>query len=203
MTGLDPIPHRGWGGDCDVARAGDWIVRAPRSPAAAHNLAGEAALLARLAGAPVAVPEPVLAAPDGDGGVALQVYRVLPGEPGGPPASGEGERLGRFLALLTPDQLLLDSAGRLTGVIDFTGAGPDDPAIDFTWWEAWGRTALDEALRAYPRDDPGLAERARTAADLAPLEQVAFGLAESSAVDVEDGRANLRARMHAPEYPDC
>lgn len=226
-------------------------------------MAAETAILERLAGGPLPVPEPVLAAPDHDGGVALQVYRALPGRPGGAPAVGEGGRLGRFLALLhqpvpgltvgavwaqrrqrmlesgvrdaldaterrwvderlervlaapgldrpaavchrdlSTDHLLLDSDGRLTGVIDFTDAGPDDPARDFVWWEEWGRTALDEALAAYGDPAPGLVERARIAADLAPLERMAHGLLEGGPADVEGGRAMVRSRMQLRDYPD-
>ena len=50
----------------------------------------------------------------------------------------------------TEDHILIDpETGRLTGIIDFTDAGPDDPAFDFTFLRAYGDWTVDAALEAY------------------------------------------------------
>lgn len=64
----------------------------------------------------------------------------------------------------TEDHILLAPTGdRLAGVIDFTDAGPDDPAFDFTFLWAYGDWAPARALAAYgaAAEHVGLLERSR------------------------------------------
>jgi aminoglycoside 2''-phosphotransferase len=64
----------------------------------------------------------------------------------------------------TLDHILLAPGGdRLAGIIDFTDAGPDDPAYDFTFFWAYADWAPDRALAAYSAgaEHADLRERSR------------------------------------------
>ena len=84
-------------------------------------------------------------------------YAVLAAQPGPP-----GLRM--VHNDFTEDHILLAPSGdRLAGIIDFTDAGPDDPAFDFTFFWAYADWASDRALAAYGAgpDHAAMRERSR------------------------------------------
>jgi aminoglycoside phosphotransferase (APT) family kinase protein len=107
------------------------------------------------------------------------------------------ERIEEFLAAEAPgpatrralchhdlgsEHVLVDTAGAVTGVVDWSDAALADPARDLGLvWRDLGRAGLRAALEAYgpaARDaDPGLAERIGFYARCAALEDLAYGLA--------------------------
>ncbi len=76
------------------------------------------------------------------------------------------------------EHVLVDPATRaVTGIIDWTDAAIGDPAYDLGLiLRDLGPAALDAALGALGRDDPGLRERAGFYARCALIEDLAFGL---------------------------
>ena len=71
---------------------------------------------------------------------------------------------------------ILESDGRLTGIIDWTDAAVTDAALDFArLYRDFGRAFLDEVLVAHGLDSPELRERITFFARCAALEDLAFG----------------------------
>ncbi len=165
IRGLEPVaaqPFPLHDRDLDAALVEDglarqWLVRAPRSPAAAARLEHESRLLTELTGwLPFAVPEVVGTARLPEGGDAL-IHRVLPGTPIVPselrPGPGLAAGLGRALAAIheLPERLV-EEAGlpvysaedhrrRRLAEIDRAAATGHVPAPLLQRWEH----ALEEA----------------------------------------------------------
>jgi aminoglycoside phosphotransferase (APT) family kinase protein len=78
------------------------------------------------------------------------------------------------------EHVLVDPATQaITGIIDWTDAAIGDPAYDLGLiLRDLGPAALDAALRALGRDDPGLRERADFYARCALVEDLAYGLTQ-------------------------
>ena len=99
----------------------------------------------------------------------------LPGRapgPAGPPVFSHMD--------LGIEHVLADPATQaVTGIIDWTDAAVGDPAYDLGLvLRDLGPAALDAALRALGRDDPGLRERADFYARCTLVEDLAYGLEE-------------------------
>lgn len=115
VSDLRPLPHHGWGGDCDVYLAdGRLIVSFPRSPEVAASLDVQTRLLPRIAErVPVAVPSFERVVRDPTTGLPLLVaYPRIPGAPLRGPAV-------RRLEATDPAAfggIALDLAGFLTGL---------------------------------------------------------------------------------------
>ncbi|MFW3168819.1 phosphotransferase [Geodermatophilus sp. CPCC 206100] len=71
---------------------------------------------------------------------------------------------------------ILEQGGVLTGVIDWADAAVTDPALDFARLHRdFGPAFLDDVLRAYGDDGPGLRERITFFARCAALEDLVYG----------------------------
>jgi aminoglycoside phosphotransferase (APT) family kinase protein len=105
---------------------------------------------------------------------------------------------------LGPDHLLV-AEGRVTGVIDWTDAGLDDPAIDLAW-VVHGTPARfrDGLLRVYgPRPDE--LERSLDWHRMGPWHEVLWGLdgGEGGAAHVTSGLAGVHRRLRETRSGVC
>lgn len=257
----------GTGWQVTAYRAGDWVIRVPRTPAGGATTERQTRLYQRLADARMPVPRDARVVRGPDGAVALGLYRYISGGPathgmrGGDlaralarflatlhayPTAGIGdccevledlwagrfaarwercrprlersltEWLGpvieRFLADgggagvppvlvhgdLAEDHVLVDTAGRLEGIIDFSGPRITDPALDFgALIERFGWPFAGATLSEYGSADPGLVRRARFYADVRPLASIELGLRYGSEPKVMEGLDRLAARRRA------
>jgi aminoglycoside phosphotransferase (APT) family kinase protein len=98
---------------------------------------------------------------------------------------------------LTADNLLVDDAGRLRGVLDWADATVADPAFDLRTLARFLPTeALDTLAAAYdPEGAPSLLRRARLYADLLPLEDAAWGVQSGMAEVVSHALLEFRSRV--------
>jgi aminoglycoside 2''-phosphotransferase len=88
---------------------------------------------------------------------------------------------------LTDDHILVSNDGRFVGVIDFGDADIGDPAFDFTFFNRYGDTALEEIYDMYLiKDDPEVLDRAKWhyARFLADL--IFFACEESNKKDIDN-----------------
>jgi aminoglycoside 2''-phosphotransferase len=99
---------------------------------------------------------------------------------------------------LTEDHILLAPNGHLAGLIDFTDAGPGDPAFDFTFLWAYGDWAPARALHRYGADD-GLLTRSRWWFARYCVDQFWWNLSGARGYDVTTVLADLRASLDALE----
>jgi aminoglycoside phosphotransferase (APT) family kinase protein len=88
----------------------------------------------------------------------------------------------------------------IAGVIDWTDAGPGDPALDFAWLlHAREPSFVEQLLDAYAagggRIDPGFRERALYFHRVGPWHEVLFGLQTGRDELVESGLVGIRARL--------
>jgi aminoglycoside phosphotransferase (APT) family kinase protein len=91
---------------------------------------------------------------------------------------------------------ILHRGGELTGVIDWSDARVDDPAIDFAWPLLGTSAPFAEALlRSYGPADAGLIERALVFHRLGPWHEVLYGLEERRPELVASGLDGIRARL--------
>jgi aminoglycoside phosphotransferase (APT) family kinase protein len=93
--------------------------------------------------------------------------------------------------------VLIDSPGRIVGVLDRTTAKVGDPAIDFTYQQMMGASAFEVTVAAYLEaggsEHPHLAERCAELTAAAPL---AYGL-----FALRSGDPQHRASAAAQLYP--
>lgn len=192
--------------DFRVAMAADtdgvtWVLRIPRRPDVLERADEEARTLdvvrPALAGVGVAVPDWRVRADD------LIAYPALPGRPGltldapepewhmDPASTDYARPLGRLLAVLhgvsadaaraAGSAVRTPSDGRISGILDWTTAGVDDPARDFAFQVGAGgdealRATIDAYAEAGGRTWPGLAAQARRIWDASPLAYALFAL---------------------------
>jgi aminoglycoside phosphotransferase (APT) family kinase protein len=113
-----PLSPAGSGTDNRMFRlGGDLVVRLPRRPATAADVAKEQAWIPRLAPAlPIAVPAPVALGGPGEGyPFGWSVLRWIEGEEPGPETVDDWERLGRDLARVVAALHGADSADAVRG----------------------------------------------------------------------------------------
>jgi aminoglycoside phosphotransferase (APT) family kinase protein len=257
----------GTGWQVTAYRAGDWVIRVPRTPAGGATTERQTRLYQRLASARMPVPRDARIVRGPDGAVALGLYRYIRGRPATPGTRGEDlpRALGRFLAALHAfpaaaigdccevlddlwadrfaarwercrprlersltawlgpvierfladgggagvppvlvhgdlgeEHVLVDTAGRLEGIIDFSGPRITDPALDFgALIERFGWPFAGATLSEYGPADPGLARRARFYAAVRPLASIELGLRYGSESKVMEGLERLAARRRA------
>lgn len=106
----------------------------------------------------------------------------------------------RFEAALVHGDLgpehILHQGAELTGVIDWSDARVDDPAIDLAWpLHGTSGSFAKELLRSYGAADEGLSERALVFHRLGPWHEVLYGLDENLPELVASGLAGIRARL--------
>jgi aminoglycoside phosphotransferase (APT) family kinase protein len=84
----------------------------------------------------------------------------------------------------------------LTGVLDWSDARVDDPAIDLAWTLHGTSAPFAEALlRSYVRADEGVSERALVFHRLGPWHEVLYGLDHDRTELVGSGLDGIRARL--------
>ncbi len=97
---------------------------------------------------------------------------------------------------LAPEHVLCDTAGLITGVIDWTDARIGDPAVDFAWLVQGTDNEFSAAVLAgYPANDPAMVERARFYYQVIPWHVLLFGLEERRADLIESGLEDIRERL--------
>lgn len=108
-----------------------------------------------------------------------------------------GSRAALVHADLCAEHLLVDPAGRLLGVIDFSGPRIADPALDFAALaERLGSDFAAAATRWYREEiDEGFARRAAFYADVRPLTTIALGLRSGDSERLSQGLQRLDARI--------
>jgi aminoglycoside phosphotransferase (APT) family kinase protein len=91
---------------------------------------------------------------------------------------------------------ILHRGDELTGVIDWSDARLDDPAIDLAW-PLHGTSApfREELLRSYGATGEGLSDRALVFHRLGPWHEVLYGLDEGRDELIASGLAGIRARL--------
>jgi aminoglycoside phosphotransferase (APT) family kinase protein len=96
---------------------------------------------------------------------------------------------------LGPEHILRRGV-ELTGVIDWSDARVDDPAIDFAWL-LHGTSApfAEQLLRSYGAGDDTLSERALVFHRLGPWHEVLYGLEQDRAELVASGLDGVRSRL--------
>lgn len=98
---------------------------------------------------------------------------------------------------LTEDHILLAPArDRLAGVIDFTDAGPGDPAYDFTFLWAYGERAAAHVAGCYGAGEP-LLRRSRWEFIRYCVDQLWWNLSGARSYDVTRVLADIRANLEA------
>ena len=102
---------------------------------------------------------------------------------------------------LSGEHLLMDAAGRLSGVIDFADARLTDPALDFAGVLNRFSPRDLEVVRAHydAPQDPTLMERARIYIDIVPIYQVTDGYIAAGAAERAQGLRRLASRAAAAE----
>ena len=179
------------------------IDGAPAPPGTAVSAAAGAALGAFLG---------VLHEPVRDPAPGARLRELLALAPLGPAERAFAEEVARPLLApglpavmchgdLAREHVLLAADGSLAGVVDFTDAGPGDPACDFAWRPDLGEAAFAAAIAAYPAAGAGLAARAGAYEALIPLHRIAHGVERGDRGHVAAGLAGLRGRMTAAGYP--
>jgi hypothetical protein len=97
---------------------------------------------------------------------------------------------------LAPEHVLCNTAGLITGVIDWTDARIGDPAVDLAWLVHGTDSEFAGAvLGSYPAKDPAMVERARFYYQVVPWHVLLFGLEERRAELIESGLADVRERL--------
>ena len=98
---------------------------------------------------------------------------------------------------LTPDHLLCDTTGAITGVIDWTDARIADPAVDLAWLiHGTDREFGQAVLHSYRADTcTRLLERARFYYQISPWHVLIFGLEHGRPDLIEKGLRDLRERL--------
>jgi aminoglycoside phosphotransferase (APT) family kinase protein len=97
---------------------------------------------------------------------------------------------------LAPEHVLCDTAGLITGVIDWTDARIGDPAVDLAWLVHGTDSEFAGAvLASYPTNDPAMVERARFYYQVVPWHVLILGLEERRADLIESGLADVRDRL--------
>ncbi|GAA4975878.1 phosphotransferase [Pseudonocardia tropica] len=99
---------------------------------------------------------------------------------------------------LNPDHLLVDGAGRLTGVIDWSDSRAGDPAKDLAWALAEAPRGFADALARVYGVTAALADRARDWHRVGPLYTVAFGRDTGDEALVRLGLAEAARLLTAP-----
>ena len=98
---------------------------------------------------------------------------------------------------LGPEHLLF-VGGRVSGVIDWTDAGLDDPAIDLAWVvHGTPPRFRDGLLRVYAPDADDL-DRSLDWYRMGPWHEVLWGLDEGGTAYVRSGLQGIHRRLHAP-----
>lgn len=101
---------------------------------------------------------------------------------------------------LTEDHILLAPAhDRLAGLIDFTDAGPADPAYDFTFLWAYGDWAPAHAARRYAPGDAidGLLQRSRWGFVRYCIDQLWWNHSGARGYDITGVLADIRVSLEA------
>jgi aminoglycoside phosphotransferase (APT) family kinase protein len=97
---------------------------------------------------------------------------------------------------LAPEHVLCNTAGLITGVIDWTDARIGDPAVDLAWLVHGTDSEFAGAvLASYPANDPAMVERARFYYQVVPWHVLLFGLEEHRAELIESGLADVGMRL--------
>jgi aminoglycoside phosphotransferase (APT) family kinase protein len=101
---------------------------------------------------------------------------------------------------LGPEHLLI-AGGCVSGIIDWTDAGLDDPALDLAWVvTATPSRFRDGLLRVYaPRPDE--LDRALDWYRMGPWHEVLWGLDEGGSAYVRSGLHGIHRRLHALPHP--
>lgn len=94
--------------------------------------------------------------------------------------------------------VLVDTPGKIVGVLDWTTAKVADPAIDFTYQHMMGPAAFEATVAAYleagGREHPHLAERCKALAAAAPLSYGVFALQSGDPQHRATAAAKLEGR---------
>ena len=100
---------------------------------------------------------------------------------------------------LAPEHVLCDAAGKITGVLDFSGPQVTDPALDFgRLIQRWGAPFADSTLRRYARPiDAGFHERMAAYAKLEPLRTIEAGVLRELPEWIRWGQRHLAAAAGA------
>jgi aminoglycoside phosphotransferase (APT) family kinase protein len=97
---------------------------------------------------------------------------------------------------LAPEHVLCDTAGLITGVIDWTDARIGDPAVDLAWLvHGTDNEFASAVLASYPANDPAMVERARFYYQVVPWHVLIFGVEERRTELIESGLADVRDRL--------
>jgi aminoglycoside phosphotransferase (APT) family kinase protein len=97
---------------------------------------------------------------------------------------------------LAPEHVLCNTAGVITGVIDWTDARIGDAAVDLAWL-AHGTDGefAGAVLGSYPTNDPAMVERAHFYYQVVPWHVLIFGVEERRAELIERGLEDVRERL--------
>jgi aminoglycoside phosphotransferase (APT) family kinase protein len=97
---------------------------------------------------------------------------------------------------LAPEHVLCNTAGLITGVIDWTDARIGDPAVDLAWLvHGTDDEFAGAVLGSYPGSDPAMVERAHFYYQVVPWHVVLFGVEERRTELIASGLADLRERL--------
>ncbi len=97
---------------------------------------------------------------------------------------------------LAPEHVLCNTAGLITGVIDWTDARIGDPAVDLAWLvHGTDNEFASAVLGSYPANDPAMVERARFYYQVVPWHVLIFGVEERQTELIESGLAEVRERL--------
>lgn len=97
---------------------------------------------------------------------------------------------------LSPEHVLCDTSGLITGVIDWTDARIGDPAVDLAWLvHGTDHEFAAAVLASYPANGPAMIERARFYYQVVPWHVLLFGLEEGRTELIESGLAEVRERL--------
>ncbi|MFF0455092.1 phosphotransferase family protein [Nocardia africana] len=100
-----------------------------------------------------------------------------------------------------PEHILVDDAGRITGVIDFGDAQLGDPAIDLAWALYGAPPAFSAAVAAAYGVTGELRRRASVWHRLGPWHEVTHGLETGSTAHIRSGLAGLLERLSRVDQP--